>query len=508
MSDSDIYYSANDLMELDEETDNECKSQPLEPNNDNNTKAKGTVFLYFCAVTVNLMMLVFGTGVVWTSPMIPKLKSNDTEINPLGQPVTTVQISMIAGIPLIAQTMSTLIFPKLPDILGRKRTLLCLAVLMVLANVLLAFARHLYIFYLARSIFNCCYGIGIVTAPIFLNEISEKHNNGRIGCLMMVFLPLGNLYAYLIGPVTSVKVFNLLCALPLIPHIICLWLFVPESPVFLASKERRTEALAVLRRLRSNRSSSEILEEYQLIEEALRERKQFKKRGVKDLFKKRLLRKACVITLGTCVAPHLSGVLVIMGFLGPVFTQAGTQLSGDSVAVLVASVKIVTFFIASATVETVGRRPLLLFSAGFTGIPLSLLGFYFYWKETDSSMVQYVTWLPIPCVIVYVFTYSLGLGPIPNAVMGELLPNDVKATALSLITTVVGSVIFVSTFAFPLVSESLGVHFCIWIFSGFCFLDAVFFYYMVPETKGKNYQEIVQILNRSRNKRSEECELC
>lgn len=48
---------------------------------------------------------------------------------------------------------------------------------------------------------------------------------------------------------------------------------------------------------------------------------------------------------------------------------------------------------------------------------------------------------------------------------------------------------------FPLVVLQIGLHGCIYGFAGCCFLGAVFVALVLPETKGKSYNEILADLN-------------
>ncbi|XP_074041137.1 facilitated trehalose transporter Tret1-2 homolog [Leptinotarsa decemlineata] len=487
----------NEMVSLKEITykpvNHEFRIQELKPNS---TKKRDTFFLYFSVLTVNLLMIVNGSSLVWTSPVIPQLESTNPEINPLGEKITTFQISILVGLPSLFTIFGSFFFGKLPDVIGRKNTLICISLGTFLSNVAVAFGKHIYLYYAGRSIANLCLGLLFVVLPIYLNEICEDHNRAKHGCLMMFFLPFGSLYGYLLGPITSIKLFTLLCAAPLIPQLIFLWLLIPETPVYTASKGEKGATMKILRKLRSNKTDYEIREDYNQIEAMLKANSKADRGGFKNIFETRASRKGFIVGLGCCLSIHMSGVPVIMGFLGPIFNDAGTNLSGNMVAILVGCVKLLFFFVTITIVGRFGRRPLLLLSSIGTAIPLGVLAVHFYLNSIHSPMIVNIRWLPVACVLIYIAIYSLGLGSIATSLLTELFPNNVRAIATSVIMTIGNTLLLLLTTGFPIVSHFLGVHYCIGIFSVSCVFSFIFIYYMLPETKGKSTLEIQEILSK------------
>lgn len=49
---------------------------------------------------------------------------------------------------------------------------------------------------------------------------------------------------------------------------------------------------------------------------------------------------------------------------------------------------------------------------------------------------------------------------------------------------------------FPSLVVWIGLHGCIFVFAGCCFVGAIFVALVLPETKGKSYSEILADLNR------------
>ncbi|CAG9822805.1 unnamed protein product [Phaedon cochleariae] len=467
--------------------------QKLQP--DNIKKKNDTWFLYFSAFTANLVFLSGSMDMVWTSPVIPKLQSNDTTVNPLGRPISHYEISLIAGLPRFGAILGTIAFAKLPDIVGRKKCLVYMALAMTISNLLVSFGNHIYYYYIGRTLFCTFLGGVTVCLPVYLCEIAEDHNRVKYMCLMSATVPIGTLLSYIFGPITSVKIFTLLTIAPVIAFLLIFTISVPESPVYLASKGKRIETMIALQKLRSNKDTEQINKDYQQIERELEARKNVS--NIKTLwpFTTKPLKRAFLIATVINMAHHCAGSSVIMPFLGPMFNEAHTNLSGNNVAILVGIIKIFIYFATSFIVEKSGRRPLLLLSSAASGVPLFFLGLYFYWKNTNASFLGDIRWLPIVIIIVFIISYAIGLGPLPTAITGELFPSDIKSLAMSYQMIFVNLVITVWTFSYPIVAHYLGIQYCLWLFSMNCFIGLIGIYYILPETKGKSILEIQKMLS-------------
>lgn len=439
------------------------------------------------------MFLVSGATLVWTSPVLPKLQSNETQENPIGRSITTVEVSLIAGVPSLMMLFGSLILGKISEQLGRKKCLQLIGVGMFSSNVLIAFSSNVILIVTFRCLLYIFFIGAMTVLPVYITEICEDHNRAKYGCLMGMFLPLGNLYSYVLGTYLSVRYFTLMIAAPMV-YFLIFFQYAPETPVYLLSNNRSEECLLALRKLRKNKTDKQIQDDYNKIEDNLKSRTSSSSSNVLALFRTREARYGMMLALGPVAIQNLSGVIVIMSFLGPLFNEAGTALSGNKMSIIVGVIKVSSFIFTSMVVERTGRRPMLLISSIGTGIPLFVLGVFFYLKQHNSPAMPYLQWLPIVCVISNVVMYSLGIGSIPMAVMGEYFPAELRALAVSFIMVIFGLIMFLTTFTYPYMDAYLGVHWCVWSFSSVCFVGAVFIYFMIPETKGKSLNEIQEYL--------------
>jgi SP family facilitated glucose transporter-like MFS transporter 8 len=140
------------------------------------------------------------------------------------------------------------------------------------------------------------------------------------------------------------------------------------------------------------------------------------------------------------------------------------------------------------------RRVLLLVSCSFGMLSLLTLGLYFLLKEQLHHDVSAIGWLPLVCLIVYISTYCLGIGPLPWVVMSEVLPPNAKGWAGAIVSIVCWMTSFGLTNSFQMFIYYVGRYCIFWSFAIHAALAVAFTYYKVPETKGISLQEIQERL--------------
>jgi SP family facilitated glucose transporter-like MFS transporter 8 len=215
--------------------------------------------------------------------------------------------------------------------------------------------------------------------------------------------------------------------------------------------------------------------------------------SIRDLVSSVGTRKALIISLGLMIFQQLSGINAVIFYSVDIFYAAGSTLDPKVAAIIVGVVQVVVTYAASVMVDRAGRRVLLLLSASIMGLCLAILGLYFCLKNKGDD-VSSIGWLPLICVAVFIVMFSLGFGPLPWMMMGELFAPNVKGAASSIAVCTNWTLVFIVTFSFGKLIDGLGEHTTFWIFAVICGIATVFIFYLVPETKGKTLTEIQSIL--------------
>ncbi|XP_072387317.1 probable metabolite transport protein CsbC [Diabrotica undecimpunctata] len=452
--------------------------------------------MYFCAFSADLPLITLGSCLVWGSPVIPKLRSNDTEINPLGEPITPFQTSVIVSASEFTSIFLLLILAKVSNLLGRRKCLILHSLLFVIFLSAVAMARNIYVYY----IFFLLNGINIsgvyINSTIYNSEVADDKNRAWMGCVDGLCLPLGTLLGFIFGSFTSIRVYTLLCAAPAFIYLI-LSFFTVESPMFLLYKHKNEEALKSLEKLRRHRKMEDIQSEFNRLKDLSLE-VNHQRSNCCDIFSTRSSRKAIFIASLLFVSQQTSGISTILAYAGTIFTEAGSSTSANTVSVLMGVMQIFVNLMVVSSVNILGRRRLILVSSLGCSLSTFTLGTYFYLKSYSS--VEQLNWLPVVCALTFISSYALGLGPIIPSYISELFPNDTRATGMAMTAILDAALAFSVNFGFPLLMERLGIYGCMFIYSGFTLVGFLTLFVVLPETTGKGFNEIQLLLKQKSRK--------
>ena len=93
---------------------------------------------------------------------------------------------------------------------------------------------------------------------------------------------------------------------------------------------------------------------------------------------------------------------------------------------------------------------------------------------------------PVPIIL------PLGIGALLGVFTGELLPGEYKVLS-GVISTLLYLAMFIVVKIFPTLLASLSPHGTYWLFGSICLASNIFYYFFMPETKGKTALEIKQL---------------
>lgn len=194
------------------------------------------------------------------------------------------------------------------------------------------------------------------------------------------------------------------------------------------------------------------------------------------------------------VFQQFSGINAVIFFTVPIFKSAGSNIDPSISAIIVGVVQVLTTFLAAVLVEKAGRKILLIQSSAVMCICLTVLGVYFRLKNSGHD-VSNIGWIPLMSLVMFIVSFSLGYGPIPWMMMGELLAPEVKSIATSFTVLFNWTAVFIVTKTFPILNESLGSDITFWIFAVIMAVGTLYGFKSVFETKGKSSAQIQFILS-------------
>ncbi|CAD6231436.1 GSCOCG00001406001-RA-CDS, partial [Cotesia congregata] len=463
--------------------------------------SKGSKCLQFtAAIAANLCVMAAGSLMAWSSPVLLMLQNETvSEENPLGRPITTEETSWIGSILLLGSIAGNLFTGYLSDRLGRRTTLLCSIIPSAVSWVLIFTGKSIEFLYAARFIGGLAAAIPFGVIPVYCGEIAETSIRGILGSFFQLFITLGLLWAYSIGPFISYTNYCIACAVLPIAFFISFYPM-PESPYYLAAKSRKEDVIKVLIRLRGKKRAEveteaneiEVMIEFLLLI--------IKQATILDLFKVKANLKALIATCALIFFQQMSGITVVLLYSELIFSSAGEfGLSSSVQTIIVGLVQFLGSCVNPLAVDRLGRKILLIISSSGAGLSLGILGLFFYLKDAAGTQVSHVGWLPVFSLVTYMATYGIGLGPLPWTIMGEMFSQEVKSKASTIVVFTNAFLAFIVSKYFIGFAVTYGQYTAFWFSGIICILCILFTVFYLPETKGRSLQEIQNNLNGKNN---------
>lgn len=440
-------------------------------------------FQYLVAFSASLLSFSVNVAYGWTSPTLPLLM--DPVTSPI--PITSDEGSWIVAMYVIGTIVITIPVAYSMEKLGRKITLLLGAVPLVIGWILIGVSQSVSVIYVARVLCGFTHGLSYSVLPMYLAEIASDKVRGSITIMLTIMAKFGILCSYAIGSYIDYRTMAWIgMAPPIVFVIVFVWL--PDSPYFLIGKNRDKAALNSLEKLRGRK---DVQSEYEMMHSAVR-----KSEENKGTFKEIMSRDnlhALVIILGLAAVQQLCGSQAVISYAQIIFDEVGSDLGGAESTIVLAFVQLAAAALSSVTVDKFGRKPLLLFSVLAPAICNTVVGVYFYLRANDTD-VSGLAWLPMTAIMIFIVAYSLGLASVAFVVLGEVFPKNLRATAGAIFTIFASAIGFGVAKMFQIVSDNIGIHATFWIFAGFSYVFVPFIWFVLPETKGKSLDTILEEL--------------
>lgn len=367
-------------------------------------------------------------------------------------------------------------------------------------------------------------GAASVIAPAYIAEVSPARVRGRLGSLQQLAIVTGIFVALLsdawlantAGGAASelwlgLEAWRWMFLAEVVPAVVygVAALRLPESPRFLVARGDLDRASQVLYDFTGE---SDVNLKIQQIKASLGEER---KQSLRDL-RGRLLGLKPVVWLGILLSvfQQFVGINVIFYYSTTLWRSVGFDESNALLITVITSVtNIVVTIAAILLVDRVGRRPMLL--AGSLGMVASLGTMAVAFSNATlvtgddgvSTAELAAPWSTIALVAANVFVIAFGIswGPLVWVLLGEMFPNSIRAWALAVAAAAQWGANFAISTTFPVFAE-IGLTFAYGFYAFFALASFVFVLLKIPETKGKELEdmddEMVHV-RRSRNKPSE-----
>ncbi|OXA41671.1 facilitated trehalose transporter Tret1 [Folsomia candida] len=457
-------------------------------------------------------LALFATGNImgFSSVTIPSLLSTTSEIK-----TTAEDMSWMASMVTLGCILGTVIGGLTSDAIGRKKTILLSSIIYSLGWIVIGQAQEVADLLVGRMLTGIASGFYGVSVQVYICEIVEPDLRGVSGSLPSLMVSIGILCTWCLGAIMDWRSVALL--LSLCPIFVFIYvIFLPESPVWLISKGRHSEALKSLGWLRDTADTAE--QEFLRLQ-FLRERRvssDFSMKNCCSRFFERSVQRPLFIGTFLFFVQQFSGQYAIIFYATMIFRYADHFINDYLETIVVGIVRMFATLIAIFLVNFLSRRFLLIMSGLIMCFANGILGAYFYIRESEgdftNSTLAYpripvvnefleginIEWVPLACLILFMIGYSIGLGIIPWFLIAEVLPSDVRSMGCSIAFGLNQFFLFVSVKTFITTVDVLNAHGTFWFYSVIAFIGVIFVIFVVPETANLNSGEIEDIFeNRS-----------
>uniref|UniRef100_A0A2N9GDX9 Major facilitator superfamily (MFS) profile domain-containing protein n=1 Tax=Fagus sylvatica TaxID=28930 RepID=A0A2N9GDX9_FAGSY len=265
----------------------------------------------------------------------------------------------------------------------------------IIADLGLTVAEGVWLLDFGRLSLGFGFGLTCYVGPVYLAEITPKNLRGGFMSIALTMTSYGASLTLIIGSFISWRTLAIIGSIPCLLLLLGVFL-IPESPRWLAKIGKEREFEAALQRLRGQ--NADISQE------------------ASDI----------IVGVGLMIVQGLGGLYGFVFYMSEIFDSAG--ISSTVGFIVVAILQIPAIFLGAALIDKFGRRTLLMASAIGECLGCLLTGLSYLlqdhnlWKEVSPI-------LALLGVLVYLASYSFGMGGIPWIIISEIFPINVKGSA-------------------------------------------------------------------------------
>ncbi|MBX9743770.1 MAG: sugar porter family MFS transporter [Chlamydiales bacterium] len=407
-------------------------------------------------------------------------------VNDLG--LTTLQEELVVSTLLIGALFGALGGGFLNDALGRKKTLFGTAFLFFIGTLCLTMSRDFDELLVGRFLSGFGIGIASVTVPLYIAEIAPSEHRGFYVSLNQLMITIGVLTAYIVCYLYAEsqewrEMFGF-AFIPLAVQFVGLF-FIPETPSWLITHKQSAKAEKILHQLRVA-NTKEYLVEIEKKEDAPQDQRW------SALFQPRI-RKAFLIGIGMSVFQQITGINAVIYYAPRIFQMAGYREAemATFVTMLLGAVNMAMTVVALWLIDRIGRRPLLIIGLSGMSVSLLVLGYAFSGRIGEAGI------LAVIALMTYISFFAISLGPIAWLIISEIYPLGVRGRAMGAATFANWGCNYLVSLTFLSLVTSLGAGLTFWFYMLIAFIGLWFIYKMLPETKGKTFEQIQRFWKKS-----------
>lgn len=439
----------------------------------------------------------FGYSLVYSSPVIPKLRSPDADPR---LRMGTEEAAWFGSVYSLGAAAGGLGAMLLNDLIGRKLSIMMSGIPSAIGYMLMGGAMDLWMLLVGRFLTGIAGGMTAASIPVYISEISHKSVRGALGSCPQITAVFGALALYALSLVMPWRWLAIAGGVPALLMVVLL-VFMPCSPRRLLSLGREQQAEKALRWLRG--------EHYNVHTELSVIKRSIETQGkvtFSDLATPSFY-KPIIISVVMRFLQQMAGITPVLVYLEFIFSKHQVSLQPKYDAALVGAVRLLSVAVAASLMDKAGRKALLYTSSmlmflstltltlishnpGCPPSPAPNMTDTLDFSSHNAVGVSAAGLLPLISIMVFIFGYAMGWGPITWLLMSEVLPLAARGVASGLCVTVSWLTAFALTHAFTHLVDRYTLFVPYLWFMVVCVICLLFNAVCIPETRGRSLEEI------------------
>ena len=381
---------------------------------------------------------------------------------------------------------------------GRRPIIMVASGFYCVGSCVIALAPGLVVLVVGRALLGLGVGLSSMAIPVYVAEVAPPEIRGRLVSCYNLFIVLGQAVACGVNVWCAARLgvgarWRASMGAAAVPAFVqlCGFLFLPESPRWLAQRGDRAGAIGVLRRLRGpGATEAQVDADLASVNAMAPEDVGDARATVLEVARSPHLRAIFGVGLGLMALQQLSGINTVMYYGASIMIMCGFEESQSvQLAAALAAAQGLGIVVSIPLFDRLGRRNLLVPSAVASATCMLVVAAAFARGISDGADRL----AALGGVVLYLVAFGVGLSSGPWVVNAEIYPTRVRGVGNSAACTVNWLANYVVSATFLTATRVCGkaATFALLAFVGYA--GALWVHRTLPETAGKSLEDIEDV---------------
>lgn len=322
---------------------------------------------------------------------------------------------------------------------------------------------------------------------VYVAEICEQHLRCTMLSLFVILYAAGTCVAYVLTGFLSWKLSAIIFLTISLLGSVCTF-FILESPYWLLKKGRNESAKSTLRKLRDDDELAIEAECQDILYSLTNNRKKKEQQRWLKTFLKHWKPFAILIIFQMCLQG--SGYNILLTYSTKLFPKFTRTIDTKSLAVGYSCMILLSALLSPFVIQFCNRRSVMKISSGGMTFGLSLLVVYMLCDRLHSGSLALAEWMVPVSLYIYAFACIAGAVTISESMAGELFPTEVRGIMCGTLQACGTTIAALLVKMYPIVESYISTTAIVASFTCFSFFMMLFSIFILPETRGKNLEQI------------------